>query len=210
MLTVHHLGVSQSERIVWLCEELGIPYELKRYDRVPPGRGLGPPEYKALHPLGTAPIITDGDVVLPETGAIMQYIMGRYGDGGLAPSPADPDFADYLFWFHFTNASMLPAISGAPRDDADDSPRAQFMRARAERPWAMIETRLGEKQFLAGDRFSAADIIMVFNLTTMRAFAPKDLSGYPNILAYLQRIGARPAYQRAMAKADPQMAPMLT
>ena len=210
MLTVHHLGVSQSERIVWLCEELGIAYDLKRYDRVPPGRGLGPPEYKALHPLGTAPIITDGDVVLPESGAIMQYIMGRYGDGGLAPAPQDADFADYLFWFHFTNASMLPAAGRAPRDDADQSPMAQFMRARAAAPWTMIETQLGKTPYLAGQRFTAADIIMVFNLTTMRAFAPKDLSGYPNILAYLQRIGARPAYQRAMQKADPQMSPMLT
>jgi glutathione S-transferase len=83
MLTVHHLGISQSERIVWLCEELGIPYELKRYDRDPVTR-LGPPEYKALHPLGTAPIITDGDLVLPESGAIMEYIIGKYGDGRLA------------------------------------------------------------------------------------------------------------------------------
>jgi glutathione S-transferase len=170
---------------------------------------MGPPEYKALHVLGTAPIITDGDVVLPESGAIMQYIMGRYGDGGLAPAADASNFADYLFWFHFANASMLPAISGAPRDAADDSPRAQFMRARAERPWAMIEARLGEAAFFAGDALTAADIMLVFNLTTMRAFAPKDISGYPNILAYLARIGARPAYQRAMQKADPQMTPLL-
>ena len=210
MLTVHHLGVSQSERIIWLCEELGIPYELKLYDRVPPGRGLGPPEYKALHPLGTAPIITDGDVTLPESGAIMQYIMGRYGDGGLAPRPEDPDFADYLFWFHFANASMLPAISGAPREGAEEGPFTEYLRARAARPWALIEARLGEVPWFAGQRFTAADIIMGFNLTTMRAFAPKDLSPFPNILAWLQRIGARPAYQRAMAKGDPGMTHMLT
>ena len=210
MLTVHHLGVSQSERIVWLCEELGIAYELKRYDRVPPGVGAGPPEYKALHPLGTAPIITDGDVVLPESGAIIQYIMGKYGDGGLAPGPQDPDFADYLFWFHFANASMLPGQGGRPQDPADDSPRAQYMRARAERPWTMVEARLGEAAYFAGARFTAADIIMGFNLTTMRAFVPRDISASPNTLAYLKRIGERPAYQRAMQKADPQMAPMLT
>jgi glutathione S-transferase len=210
MLTVHHLGVSQSERIVWLCEELGIPYELKRYDRVPPGRGMGPPEYKALHPLGTAPIITDGDVVLPESGAIMEYIIGKYGQGRLAVGPAAPNFADYLFWFHFANASFLPSQTGAPRDGADESPRAQFMRARSERAWSLVEDRLSKAAYFAGDEFTAADIIMGFALTTMRAFAPRDLTPYPNILAYLKRIGARPAYQRAMQKADPQMAPMLT
>jgi glutathione S-transferase len=209
MLTVHHLGVSQSERIVWLCEELGIPYELKRYDRVPPGRGLGPPEYKALHPIGTAPIITDGDVVLPETGAIMEYIIGKYGNGRLAVGPEAPNFADYLFWFHFANASMLPSQVSAPRD-GDDSPRAQYMRARAERPWALVEDRLGKVPYFAGDAFTAADIIMVFGLTTMRAFMPRDLSGFPNILAYLKRIGERPAYRRAMQKGDPQMEPMLS
>ena len=139
MLTVHHLGKSQSERIVWLCEELEIPYVLKRYDRVPPGRGMGPPEYKALHALGTAPIITDGDVVLPESGAIMEYIIGKYGGGRLAVGPDAPNFADYLFWFHFANASFLPSQTGAPREGADDSPRAQFMRARAERAWTLVE-----------------------------------------------------------------------
>jgi glutathione S-transferase len=211
MLTVHHLGVSQSERIVWLCEELGIDYELKLYDRVPPGRGLGPPEYKALHPLGTAPIITDGDVVMPESAAIMEYIIGKYGRGRLAVGPDEPNFADYLFWFHFANGTMMPSqmrLMGANPDD--DSPIAQWLKARAETPWRMVEARLGEAPYFAGPEFTAADIIMGFSLTTARAFVPKDLSGYPNILAYLQRIGARPGYQRAMAKGDPGMTPMLT
>ncbi|MDI1366489.1 MAG: glutathione S-transferase [bacterium] len=210
MLTVHHLGVSQSERIVWLCEELEIDYVLKRYDRVPPGRGPAPPEYKALHPLGTAPIITDGDVVLPESGAIMEYIIGRYGAGRLAVAPDAPNFADYLFWFHFANASMLPSQTGAPRDGAEESPRAQFMRARSDRAWTLVEARLGASAHFAGDAFTAADIIMGFNLTTMRAFIPRDLSPYPNILAYLKVMGERPGYRRAMQKGDPQMAPLLT
>jgi len=210
MLTVHHLGVSQSERIVWLCEELGIPYELKLYDRIPPGRGLGPPEYKALHPIGTAPIITDGDIVLPESGAIIAYVIHKHGGGRLAVPPEAPNYADYLFWFHYANASMLSGAGRAQPDPADDSPRARFIRDRAEKPWAMVEERLGKVPYFAGDELTAADIIMVFILTTMRAFAPKDISGYPNILAYLQRIGARPAYQRAMAKGDPGMTPMLT
>jgi glutathione S-transferase len=211
MLTVHHLGVSQSERIVWLCEELGVPYELKVYDRDPVTRA-GPPEYKALHPVGTAPIITDGDVVLPESGAIMEYIIGKYGQGRLAVGPEAPNFADYLFWFHFANASFLPRMSGATgaKPGEAESPRARFMRERAERAWALVEQRLGEAPYFAGQDFTAADIIMVFNLTTMRAFVPVDLAGRPNILAYLQRIGERPAYRRAMEKGDPGMTPMLS
>jgi glutathione S-transferase len=210
MLTVHHLGVSQSERIVWLCEELGIPYTLKRYDRDAVTR-LAPAEYKALHPLGTAPIITDGEIVLPESGAIMDYIIGKYGHGRLAVAPDAPNFADYLFWFHFANASMMPRQMIGMRGAAvDESPRAKMMRERGELAWTLVEERLGEAAYFAGSEFTAADIIMLFPLTTMRAFAPRDLSPYPNILAYLQRIAERPAYKRAMEKGDPQMAPMLS
>jgi glutathione S-transferase len=213
MLTVHHLGVSQSERIVWLCEELGIPYELKVYDRDPVTR-LGPPEYKALHPLGTAPIITDGDVVLPESGAIIEYIIGKYGNGRLSVGPDQPNYADYLFWLHFANGSMMPSqmrlmflnMAGGN----DDDPRARFMRERAETPWRMVEERLGEVPYFAGQDFTASDIIMGFILTTMRAFVARDLGDQPNIRAYLKRIGERPAYKRAMAKGDPEMTPMLS
>ena len=211
MLTVHHLGISQSERIVWLCEELGIPYELKVYERDPVTR-LAPADYKALHPVGTAPIITDGDVVLPESGAIIEYIIGKYGDGRLAVGPKAANFADYLFWFHFSNASMLPRQSvrmGQPAT-GEETPRARFMRERAEKSWDLVEARLGEADYFAGDELTAADIMWGFTLTTMRYWAPMDISGKPNILAYLQRIGARPAYQRAMAKGDPGMTPMLT
>ena len=96
MLIVHHLGRSQSERIVWLCEELGVPYELKRYER-DPVTILAPPEYKALHPIGAAPVIADGDLVLAETGAVAEYIMAKHGRGRLAPAPDHPGFADYLY-----------------------------------------------------------------------------------------------------------------
>ncbi len=212
MLTVHHLGVSQSERIIWLCEELGVPYELKLYARDPVTR-LGPPEYKALHPLGTAPIITDGDVVLPESGAIIEYIIGKYGNGRLSVKPDAPNYADYLFWFHFANGSMMPSqmrLMFLGMMSNGDDPRAAFIRDRAETPWKMVEQRLGDSPYFAGDDFTAADIIMGFNLTTMRAFVGRDLADYPNIKAYLARIGERPAYKRAMAKGDPAMAPMLT
>lgn len=212
MLTVHHLGISQSERIVWLCEELGIDYELKVYDRDPVTR-LAPAAYKALHPVGTAPIITDGDVVLPESGAIIEYIIGKYGNGRLAVGPDAPNFADYLFWFHFANASMMPRQSvrmGQPAAGETETPRARFMRERSEKAWDLVEARLGEAAFFAGDELTAADIMWGFTLTTMRAWAPVDISDKPNILAYLQKIGARPAYRRAMAKGDPSMTPMLT
>jgi glutathione S-transferase len=213
MLTVHHLGISQSERIVWLCEELGIPYELKLYKRDSVTR-LAPPEYKALHPFGTAPVITDGDLVLGESGAIIDYIIAKYGGGRLTLTPDNPDFDEYLYWFHFANGSMMPAgmtdliinILGVPAEG--DIPKA--LRARGERAWDMVEKRLGVANYLAGKEFTAADIIMLFPLTTMRVFVPRDLSPYPNIRAYLQRIGERPAYQRAMKKGDPDMKPLLT
>jgi glutathione S-transferase len=210
MLTVHHLGISQSERIVWLCEELGIQYELKRYDRDPVSR-MAPRDYKALHPLGTAPIITDGDVVLPESGAIMEYIIGKYGKGRLAVASDAPNFADYLFWFHFANGSMmLSAMAGlGTKPGEPESPLAQMMRDRSNRAWSLVEDRLGKAPYFAGPEFTAADIIMLFPLTTMRAFAQRDLSPNPNVRAYLKRIGERPAYRRAMEKGDPGMKLML-
>ena len=213
MLTVHHLGVSQSERIVWLCEELEIPYNLIRYDRDPLTR-LAPAEYKALHPMGTAPVITDGNLVMSESGAIMEYIIARHGGGRLAVSPEDPNYPDYLFWMHFANGSVMPAgmismIMGV-LGIGEEHPLSAALSSRGVNAFTLIEKRLGEALWFAGPRFTAADIIMVFPLTTMRAFAPMDLSPFPNIRAYLKRVGERPAYQRAMAKGDPGFTPMLT
>ena len=109
MLTIHHLGKSQSERVIWLCEELAVPYELKRYER-DPVTILAPPEFKALHPMGAAPVITDGPLVLAESGAVIDYIIAKHGDGHLALGPDHPDFADYLYWFHFANSSLQPSM----------------------------------------------------------------------------------------------------
>lgn len=207
MLTVHHLGMSQSDRIVWLCEELGLPYDLKRYDRDPVTR-LAPAEYQALHPIGTAPIITDGDVVLGESGAIVEYIMARYGLGRLAIAPDEEGFADYLFWLHYANGSFMPAaMMGLLGGMATDRGEAlKSLNRRADRAWDMIEARVGANTYLAGETFTAADIMTLFPLTTMRLFAPRDLSPYPGIRAYLQRIGAREAFRCAMEKADPGFA----
>lgn len=213
MLTVHHLGKSQSERIVWLCEELAIPYELKRYNRDPVTM-LAPPEYKALHPIGAAPIINDGPLTLAESGAIIEYIIAKYGDGRLALASNHPDYADYLYWFHFSNGTFQPSMGRnmilRRLNLAEDNPVLVAMKERLDRALNAIETRLGKAAFFAGNELTAADIMMVFSLTTMRHFLPLDLTQYPNILAYLQRIGAREAYQRAMRKGDPDLTPLLT
>jgi glutathione S-transferase len=209
MLTIHHLGISQSERIVWLCEELEIPYQLIRYKRDATTR-LAPAEYKALHPVGTAPIITDGELILAESGAIIDYIITRYGDGRLRVPADSPQLASYLFWFHFANGTMtatgmLELILSMSKDSA----AAEYVHARADRGFNLVEERLGEADYFAGNELTAADIIMFFSLTTLRVFAPRDLTPYPNIRAYLKRIGARPAYQRAMSKAEPGFIPLL-
>ena len=111
MIIVHHLGVSQSERVVWLCEELAIPYTLRRYDR-DPKTNLAPAEYKALHPMEIAPVITDGDLALAESGAILEYLIAKYGNGRLAVAANQANFADYLFWFHFANGTVMPSEMG--------------------------------------------------------------------------------------------------
>jgi glutathione S-transferase len=213
MLTVHHLRRSQSERIVWLCEELGLDYVLKCYAR-DPATMLAPPEYRSLHPMGTAPVITDGDVVLAESGAIVDYIIARYGSGQLALSPNHPDFVQYLFWFHYANGTlqlqMMRNFLLRRANVPDNSPVRRLAAERLERNLKLVETRVGVADYLAGREFTAADIMAVFSLTTMRSFFPLDLTPYPNTLAYLKRIGEREAYQRAMKKGDPELTPVLT
>lgn len=211
MLTVHHLGKSQSERIVWLCEELGIEYELKCYPRSPL---LAPPEYKALHPIGAAPVITDGDLVLAESGAIVEYVIARYGNGRLALSYGHPDFAPYLYWFHFANGTLQAGMGRNMLLNrlklAADDPVLVAARGRLDTAFKLLEARAGEANYLSGNEFTAADIMTVFSLTTMRYFQPYDFAELPNIRGYLARIGAREAYRRAMAKGDPGMALLLS
>ena len=212
MLTVFHLGRSQSERIVWLCEELGLDYELKRYERRKDNR-LAPPEYKALHPMGTAPIIRDGQLVLGESGAITEYLIATHGNGRLALRHCEPGFADYLYWFHFANATLQPVVLRAwaleRADPSESNAPLQAAKKQFNLIFSTLDGRLGEAPYLAGPELTAADIMTVFSLTTMRLFKPYDLSSWPNILAYLQRIGARPAYRRALRKADPDLTPLI-
>ena len=197
MLTVHHLAASQSERIVWLCEELELPYELARYERDPVTR-QAPPEYKALHPFGTAPVITNGDLVLGESGAIVEYLCRRSGSR-LILGPEHADFTNFLYWFHFANGSMIPSLmlDVVAQNPAGASGRAS--ESRTERALNMIETRLTGAMFFAGDEFTAADIMMCL----MLVFARRDATPYPNVKTYLKRLAQRPARRRAMVKAEP-------
>jgi glutathione S-transferase len=212
VIIVHHLGVSQSERVVWLCEELEIPYTLRRYDR-DPKTNLAPAEYKALHPMEIAPVITDGDLALAESGAILEYLIAKYGNGRLAVAANRPNFADYLFWFHFANGNVMPSEMGrviaTMLGVKADNPVLSIFEERSKRAFALIEKRLGEVPYLAGSELTAADIMMLFPLSTLRTLVPRDLSQLPHTRDYLARIGARPAYQRAMSKGDPQMSPLL-
>lgn len=210
MITVHHLKASQSERIVWLFEELGLPYELKVYPREP--NGAAPPAYKALHGQGTAPIITDGSLALAETGAIMEYVLARHGAGRLAVDPQAVNFPDYLYWFHFGNGFFVPSammVVIASQLAGDNAQAVQRFLGRHELAFRLSEKRLGEAPYFAGPEFTAADIMMVFPLTTMRAATKRSLSDFPNVRAYLKRIGERPAYRRAMEKGDPERKPLL-
>ena len=212
MLTVHHLGKSQSERIVWLCEDLEIPYELKRYTR-DKRTFLAPPDYKALHPMEAAPVVTDGNVALAESGAIVQYIIAKYGGGRLTLRADDPDFADFLYWFHFANGTLQPNMGRLMILNRlqlrDNNPVLMATQARVDRAFYAIEVRVSTVAYLAGREFTAADIMIGFSLTTMRYFQPYELARFPNILRYLARIGNRQAYRRAMDKGDPGMSRLL-
>ena len=207
MITIHHLGVSQSDRIVWLMEELDLPYELKWYDR---GEDfLAPAEYRALHPAGTAPVISDGDLVMAESTAIVEYISQRYGEGKLSVSPEDPDYPHYLFWMQFNNnlqsalfIKLAAQMSGA--EPGGDNPILTTTLRREEGMYRALEERLGECDYLGGPAFSCADIMSIFNLTSLGMLGAREIdASMPNTKAYMDRVTSRPAYQKAMAIAGP-------
>ncbi|KAJ1328002.1 glutathione S-transferase [Microdochium nivale] len=202
-LKVHHLSVSQSERVVWLCEELGIDYELVVYERAPI---FAPAEFKALHPLGAAPVIQDGDLTLAESAACVEYICQKHGGGRFIVKPTESNYADYIYWFHFANSTLQSTLmrtftfraAGIP----DSDPTVQRLIAKQGEILAYVDKRLSEAKYLAGDELTAADIMSVVSFTSVRCFAAFSLAGYDNILAYLQRIAGREAYRRAMQKGD--------
>lgn len=202
VLKVHHLGISQSERIVFLCEELAIPYELILHTRAPM---LAPESLKSVpgNLTGKSPFLEDisanGTVTLSESGAIAEYIIQRHGAGKLAVKPSEANYADYLFWFHWSNATLQPQMS-ASMFPASDEQTARFREARLHAALGTMEARLKESKWLAGEEFTVADIMPVWTLTTQRYWGPLlDLSKYPSIVRWLKDIGDRPAYQRAVS-----------
>ncbi|KAJ6505297.1 putative glutathione S-transferase [Mycena sanguinolenta] len=205
-LTVHHLSTSQSERIPWLCEELAVSYELKTYRRTP---AFAPPEYKALHPSGSAPTIQDGDLTLAESGACIEYIAHRHGGGALFLPPTHPAYPQFIYWWHWSNGSFQPLLNltlALSRSGvANDDPRMAVMKDRVGIALRMLDVRLEGNDWLAGTEFTVADIMIVFSLTTMRYFYAYSLGEYVHVVRYLQRVGARDGYQRAMRKCEPEM-----
>lgn len=208
MLTVHHLEVSQSERIVWLCEELGIPYTLRLHQRDPLA---APAAIKSLHPLGAAPIIEDDGLPSPlaESAACIDWIIHKHGQGRLALAPDHKDYAQYLYWYHVANGSVFPTmarwymLSSALKDDAH--PSVKMAASKLDLELAYYDEHLQQNEWLAGTEFTAADVMTVFGFTTMRCFIPLDLSKYEGILGWLKRVAGREAYVRAMEKGDPEI-----
>jgi len=214
MLVVHHLGISVSERVVWLCEELGIPYELKIYQR-DPKTNLAPAEYKALHPFQTSPVIDDGDVRLSESGAVLEYILNKFANEqqkqSITISKDETDYADYLYWSHFTDASlhgsmMLNSTVMRLTGGQIEHETLKNLANRLYLGYEMLEKRLKNRKYVAGDKFTIADLLLFFPISTMRKFIPipKSLDDYPNVKSYIQRLGERDAYKRTVQKADPQ------
>jgi glutathione S-transferase len=199
MIVVHHLNDSRSQRILWLLEELGAPYEIKTYQRDATTR-LAPPELTAVHPLGKSPVITDGDRVVHESGAIIDYIIRRHGGGRLAPALGSEAYETYQQWLHYAEGSaMLPLLlfmyvsrlgeAGKPLHARIDSEIANHM--------GYVNSSLEGRDWLLGE-FSAADVQMSFVGEILKPFGRLD--AYPNIKAWVKRFQARPAYQAALEK----------
>jgi len=201
MLTVHHLNNSRSQRILWLLEELGTPYTITKYQRMAP-IPLAPPELKAVHPLGKSPVITDGGKTIAESGAIIEYIIDRYGNGRLKPKPDTDDYWAYVEWMHFAEGSaMLPLLMALYASLIGDG--AALLRPRIDSEIAnhlgYMEARVGSRPFFVGTELTGADIQLLFVLEA----AGERLVPYPALVAYRDRMHARPAYQRGIEKGGP-------
>jgi glutathione S-transferase len=208
MITIHHLGVSQSDRIVWLMEELNLPYRLKWHNRNQ--MGLAPDEYLALHPAATAPVIEDSGIVITESAVIVEYICHRYANGRLTVSPEKSNYAEYLYWMHFNNNVLgLFFAKGAlgPDPQGATANTIKSVVARREvRYYDYMNERLGVSSYLAGPEFTCADVMVMFPLTMLQRGA-RVVEDRPHIMAYVKRIEARPAYIKAMAIAGPSATP---
>jgi glutathione S-transferase len=218
MITVHHLNNSRSQRVLWLLEELGLPYELKHYQRDPQSQ-LAPPELRQVHALGKSPVVSDGAVTVAESGAIIEYLLERHGGGRLLPAAGSPDRLRYRYWLHFAEGSaMPPLLMKLVFDRIVATPMPFFAKPVARgiaakvmagyigpnltRQFDFMEGELARSAWFAGDEFSAADIQMSFPVEAAAQKAGLD-AGRPKLMAWLARIHARPAYQRALERGGP-------
>lgn len=202
MIEVHHLNNSRSQRILWLLEELGLDYDIVRYQRDPVTR-LAPAALKAIHPLGKSPVIRDAGLVVAESGAIVEYLVGRYGNGRLAPARdfSSPDYVVYVHWLHFAEGSaMLPLLLklyvGLLREAG--APLAPRIESELKNHFGYMSAALGGRDYFVANTFSAADIQLSFVLDAGASRGP--LKDYPNLLRLHERLKSRPAYQRAIER----------
>jgi glutathione S-transferase len=217
MLIVHHLENSRSQRVLWLLEELGVPYEVQRYERDKKTM-LAPLALKLVHPLGKSPVITDDGRTVAESGAIVEYIVDRYGKGRMVPPAGTPERLRYTYWLHYAEGSLMPllvmklvlgrvpqAVPGLVRPIArrivkgiEDLYLGPNLRLQLD----YVESELGKNEWLAGKELTAADVQMSFPIDAAAARGDSD-KPRPNLKAFLERVHARPAYKRALEKGGP-------
>ena len=215
MITVHHLNNSRSQRILWLLEELGLTYEVKRYERDKASM-RAPASLRAVHPLGRSPVITDGDLTVAESGAIIEYLLERYGNGRLVPASGTPARLRFTYWLHFAEGSaMTPLLLKLVFNRVETGPMPFFVRPIAKKISATVkssfiepeikqqlnymEAEIAKTGWFAGDEFTAADIQMSFPLEISASRGGLN-AAQPKLMDFLQRIHARPAYQRALQR----------
>ena len=218
MIIVHHLNNSRSQRILWLLEELGLPYEIKKYQRDRKTM-LAPPELRAVHPLGKSPVVSDGDIVVAESGAIIEYMIERQGGNQLVPAAGSADKRRYTYFMHYAEGSaMSPLLMKLVFDRIETAPmpffvkpvarsiaqkvKGSFILPQIQNHLAFLESELSKSTWFAGEEFTAADIQLSFVIEAAAARGGLD-EKYPKLTAYLQRIHARPAYQRALERGGP-------
>ncbi|WP_419808150.1 glutathione S-transferase family protein [Sphingomonas sp.] len=203
MIVVHHLENSRSQRVLWMLEELGLPYEIRRYERNKKTM-LAPPELRAVHPLGKSPVIEDDGRIVAETGAIVEYLVEK-ADGRLGPPPHRDDALRYRFWLHYAEGSMMPplllklVLARIPLFGKAALKRIQPM---IDVHLDYVESELARRPWFAGDQLTAADVMMSFPLEAARSRAGLDASR-PATIAWLDKVHARPAYRTALAKGGP-------
>jgi len=205
VIEVHHLNNSRSQRVLWLLEELGLPYEIVSYQR-DATTNLAPESLKRIHPLGKSPVIRDGAQVLIESGAILEYIVRKYGKGKLAPADSSPDWPRYLQFLHYAEGSaMLPVMLKLylSRIGEAGAPLAPRVTSEIENHFGWLDGELAHSDFFVGKELSAADINLSFPIQAARLL--HGLDKFPNLARFLDRVHARPAYKRALERGGPYL-----